>query len=646
MLYMLVGNCVHKKNPDGKAGRKIGCHDSREKALAHMRALYAAEGDVKEVEAIDKELHDIGLETKEIEELVAKCYGEMGEYVPWGVKSFEELDTWKKTQKVTREVSASTYAFQRIVENIMGDYDLGMNEKLAAVKELADEFAARVESQTDQPDPAHKEITDNLDEETPPVPSEDGDWIDLVDDPEFTGDDEGKARRADVSAAERKRAVAEYGNVAYADPVNKKYPIDTEEHIRAAWNYINQARNAAKYPDKGAVIKRKIIAAWKRKIDEAGPPSAKKELDIESIVESVMEKVKDLFGVRKSDKETDGFMAYKEADGSYRWLARYSNHFRDQDNPPEIISSASHQHFVERVEKGLAPLPELWIWHVKEWRIGQADWVAFDKDSGFAMAGGHSLPGAEPVFEALSKIKGIKVSHGMPKKTIVRDEKDQTIIVEHETREISPLPGWAAANKLTGFVVLDTDTKEAEMAIPADKREKLIKEWGISEDILSKIEAANQADSQKAQAEGLEHKESPPAAESGDETAAAGATEKKDPEVSEAPSEEAKTIKELEPVFAEIAAQFKAIHAKLDALEKKQASDQEALNKAVSQSPAASILSMFGVTAQSAIGNEATQVDGRTSLAKQKPAEPKVQEGRTFVPFINEILAGQPGQQR
>ena len=28
---------------------------------------------------------------------------------------------------------------------------------------------------------------------------------------------------------------------------NKKYPIDSAEHVRAAWSYINHVDNAAKY---------------------------------------------------------------------------------------------------------------------------------------------------------------------------------------------------------------------------------------------------------------------------------------------------------------------------------------------------------------------------------------------------------------
>jgi hypothetical protein len=50
-----------------------------------------------------------------------------------------------------------------------------------------------------------------------------------------------------------------YGDVKFADPVNNKYPIDTEEHVRAAWSYINHEDNAAKYDkDEVEVIKDRI----------------------------------------------------------------------------------------------------------------------------------------------------------------------------------------------------------------------------------------------------------------------------------------------------------------------------------------------------------------------------------------------------
>ena len=66
-------------------------------------------------------------------------------------------------------------------------------------------------------------------------------------------------RREDVNPDEGER---KYGDVQFADPTNNKYPIDTPEHVRAAWSYINQADNAAKYDqDEVAAIKNRIKRA-------------------------------------------------------------------------------------------------------------------------------------------------------------------------------------------------------------------------------------------------------------------------------------------------------------------------------------------------------------------------------------------------
>jgi hypothetical protein len=58
---------------------------------------------------------------------------------------------------------------------------------------------------------------------------------------------------------------SQYGDVSYADPVNKAYPIDSEKHVRAAWSYLNMPKNAAKYSAKDvATMKGRIKAAGKK----------------------------------------------------------------------------------------------------------------------------------------------------------------------------------------------------------------------------------------------------------------------------------------------------------------------------------------------------------------------------------------------
>jgi hypothetical protein len=69
-------------------------------------------------------------------------------------------------------------------------------------------------------------------------------------------------RREDVNP---KEGLREYGDVAFADLTNHKYPIDTPEHVRAAWAYIHQKDNAAKYsPEELRVIKERIKRAAKK----------------------------------------------------------------------------------------------------------------------------------------------------------------------------------------------------------------------------------------------------------------------------------------------------------------------------------------------------------------------------------------------
>ena len=84
-----------------------------------------------------------------------------------------------------------------------------------------------------------------------------------------------------VTIAAKKDSKKPYGDVEYADPGyqkdgKKRYPIDTASHIKAAWDYIHMPKNAKKYSkSEVSAIKRRIIAAWKKKIDAKGPPGAK-----------------------------------------------------------------------------------------------------------------------------------------------------------------------------------------------------------------------------------------------------------------------------------------------------------------------------------------------------------------------------------
>lgn len=78
------------------------------------------------------------------------------------------------------------------------------------------------------------------------------------------------AKKAPAKAYAAADPAKPYGDVTYADQGyqkdgKKRYPLDSAEHCRAAWSYINMPKNAAKYtPQQLASIKAKIQAAGKK----------------------------------------------------------------------------------------------------------------------------------------------------------------------------------------------------------------------------------------------------------------------------------------------------------------------------------------------------------------------------------------------
>jgi HK97 family phage prohead protease len=85
-----------------------------------------------------------------------------------------------------------------------------------------------------------------------------------------------------------------YGNVTYADPGyqkdgKKRYPIDTKQHCKAAWSYINKSSNASAYSSSQlASIKSKIKAACKKFGVKVNQSSADLDLDERSEKDTVV----------------------------------------------------------------------------------------------------------------------------------------------------------------------------------------------------------------------------------------------------------------------------------------------------------------------------------------------------------------------
>ena len=97
-----------------------------------------------------------------------------------------------------------------------------------------------------------------------------------------------------------------YGDVTYADPGykeddKKRYPLDSEEHCRAAWSYINMPKNQEGYtPEQVSLIKGKIKSAAKKfGIDISSDSSSNRSGDFAAVIETRSAKVDNVdFGQR------------------------------------------------------------------------------------------------------------------------------------------------------------------------------------------------------------------------------------------------------------------------------------------------------------------------------------------------------------
>lgn len=176
-------------------------------------------------------------------------------YYPYGgATSLQEAQGVLDAQKEAWRLSDLWRMVQDVMENIFANDEI--SDKSSAIDKVLNEFKNQVKEKSD----VFKQ--------------------------------EAISARKDVNPKEGKK---KYGDVTFADEKNKKYPIDTEEHIRAAWNYINKPKNSAKYSsDEVSQIKGKIVSAWKRVIDKEGPPSAKEksEYDDGDLILDVLEELR------------------------------------------------------------------------------------------------------------------------------------------------------------------------------------------------------------------------------------------------------------------------------------------------------------------------------------------------------------------
>ena len=347
------------------------------------------------------------------------------------------------------------------------------------------------------------------------------------------------------------------------------------------------------------------------------------------IVGNVVQFFKDLAPKRKEPEEggiDNGFHVWLEKD-RYRWLSLYTNKYRDDDVPPEILSEAAHEQFVKEVEAGIHPYPELWHWHTPGTRWGIADLLHYDKDTGIMLASGLVDEGHEKEAEAMIAMdEPIKASHGMPPEFIKREGEDKTIITNYVSREISDLPARYAANQLATFEAEEVKEK----MIPEDKKSYLRKA-GLTDERISAVEVAMDGKAKQAEVEKLEFKKKKEAEEVVEPTET---PEVEEPGVEAAPVTREEVAEAIVETVQPIAEAVTAIAESIGELKK---SDETKIAETVQNIPAASIGAIIARNF-SAIGAKKAKVDGRTKESKDGPEETEATAPLTHIGFIDKML--------
>lgn len=454
----------------------VKCHESHEKAVAHLRALYAnveketmatkkqrekrrehrlqkakaARTEELEIEESQDE-EEITAEEKELASLTEKdIYGDMP---MMGPTSFEELDQLKEAVAREHEIREASWDVQDLVRNIIYHPEFSVEQKANAIKMVGNEFGSRVQGIMDHP--VHKE----LDMDLLQIKA-----ISAIDSRHTSVIEKAKdfiTKKKLTASAENALPDSDFALVVERDGNKvRKYPIHDKAHVRNALSRAAQM------------------------IEQGGEDAA----DAKAALPKIKEAAKKMgIGVEK------GLIVEKDASGAWRAVMFPTNNFKDWDG--EILSEKAHLEYVEWVNKNMDLAPVFLTWHrAGTRREAQIDFVGYE--NGFLIM---SAPLTEKEAAGLLRaqtVTDIGMSHG----TFVL-ERDGGVINQYRMVEVSDLPLENAANPFTDFAIL---TKEANM----DTKKYLAEVLG-SDELAEKYLARTETKQKELRDAGVKEAEKP-----------------------------------------------------------------------------------------------------------------------------------------
>lgn len=192
--------------------------------------------------------------------------------------------------------------------------------------------------------------------------------------------------------------------------------------------------------------------------------------------------------IEKMFNREQQFTGFK-AIGDGLWIAAHTNNLEDRDQ--EILTHKAHERYVARVNSGLVDMPELWHWHMKGTRYGQAKWLGHVGHVVVAVGTFDDTPVGQAAEAHLKKnAKDYELSHGFTFPVWAFDGKHY---VDYNTFEISTLPKGKASNRYTPFTVIQEDlmpvTDEQRLSLEAmfgDKAAEILQHVESAEKTVNK----------------------------------------------------------------------------------------------------------------------------------------------------------------
>lgn len=183
-----------------------------------------------------------------------------------------------------------------------------------------------------------------------------------------------------------------------------------------------------------------------------------------------------------------------------QWIAWYTNAYQDRDG--EYFATQAIEADVTSMWKAKT-FPELWYWHIRGTKHGQATWVGMIGRYAVAV-GTFDDTAAAKAFKKRYKAQPHQLSHGFHYDPA---QKKEGVYHQYHTFEISPLPAGKEANILTAFAVKSGETS---MKLTKEQFQSLADIVGVDEAIKmigQGYDATKQADeaiAYKAKADDVE----------------------------------------------------------------------------------------------------------------------------------------------